>query len=357
LHISEFGYTCAKYPEKAQEIITGSLNTVDPGQMIFIESTARGREGKFYDICRQAMGFHGDLTPLDYKFFFFPWHDNPEYSLKTPVYLDQETQDYFLHVEKECSKSLTQEQKYWYFKKRATQGDDMQSEYPSYPEEAFKASMEGSYYGKLVDQSYADKRITKVPWDPRLYVDTWWDLGVGDETAIIFTQTFNQEIRVIDCYSASGEGLTHYGKILQSKPYIYGTHTGPHDINVRELGTGKSRRELAWGIGLNFRVAKKLPVDDGIEAVRMLFPRLWIDEEKCGKFIEAISHYKKEWDEDNATFKKKPLHDWSSHYSDSLRVLGVSYMGVPGWVRAKEKDQPIIDEQQIFDRYAIISEL
>jgi len=356
LHISEFGYTCAKFPEKAQEIISGSLNTVHSGQLVYIESTAKGRDGHFYDLCMRAMDLkkHGELGLMDYKFFFFPWHDNPEYSIPSGTFIDQSLQDYFKHVEVECSKNLSPGQAYWYAKKLEVLGEEMKAEYPSYPEEAFKASMEGSYYGRLIDQSWAEGRITNVPYDPRLYVDTYWDLGIGDDNAIIFTQNFNQEVRIIDCYSSTGEGLSHYAKVLQQKGYVYGSHWAPHDIEVRELGTGKSRKEHARNLGINFRVAKKLPLDDGIEAGRMLLPRVWIDKNKGDKFIKAISHYKKEWDEVNATFKNRPLHDWSSHYADAYRVLAVSNLGGgTQWLSREKQGQ---EESGPFNRFGVLAE-
>ena len=363
LHISEFGYTCAKYPEKATEIIAGSLNTVHPGQLVFIESTAKGREGSFYEMCNRSMGLgksNSVLTELDYRFFFFPWHENAEYRLETPVYVSQDFQDYFAHVEKECATRLEPQQKWWYIKKSENQKDEMKSEFPSYPEEAFKASMEGSYYGKFVDQAFADKRVGRVPYDSRLMVDTWWDLGIGDQTAILFTQTFNNEIRIIDAYASSGEGLAHYAKILQEKKYVYGTHTAPHDIAVKELGTGKSRKEIAAGLGLYFRVAKKLPIDDGIEAGRSLFSRLYIDEHKCEKFLIAIAHYKKEWDDDNATFRNKPLHDFSSHAADAYRTLAVSYIGSTVYVPIKEeqeREDARAQQEEPFDRFNVVSQI
>lgn len=365
LHISEFGYTCAKYPEKAQEVITGSLNAVHQGQMVFIESTAKGREGQFYEMCNRAMSHsrtNETLTEMDYKFFFFPWWQNPEYMIDKSIFIDEDMENYFATVSRETGVRISEQQKYWYIKKMRDQGDDMKSEYPSYAEEAFKASMEGSYYGKFIDRAFAEGRVAIVPYDPRLKVDTWWDLGMGDAMSIIFTQTFNKELRAIDYYESSGEGLQHYANVMQERKYLYGTHTAPHDIEVRELGTGKSRKEVARTMGIYFRVAKKLPIDDGIEAVRLLLAKMWFDKQKTAKLLSALSHYKKEWDEENATFKNKPLHDWSSHAADAMRTLAIAFREDVGnsWLTEEELEgKPArIDEDVAgtFNKFGVLAE-
>lgn len=188
---------------------------------------------------------------------------------------------------------------------------------------SFEAANEGAYYGKQMEQAEREGRITKVPYEPSLKVDTWWDLGMGDSTVIWFRQNVGIENHIIDYYEASGEGLGHYAKVLQDKGYIYGTHWGPHDIEVRELGTGKSRREIALGMGINFQVAPKLSVEDGIEAVRNLLPNCWFDQKKCERGLKAMKSYHKEWDEKRQSFQSQPYHDWSSHAADGFRTGAV----------------------------------
>ena len=153
---------------------------------------------------------------------------------------------------------------------------------------SWNANVPGAVYGKELEEAQADGRITNVPYNPASKVDTWWDLGVGDSTAIFFTQNIGRAVHVIDYYEARGEGLPHYCKVLSSKNYLYGEHNAPHDIEVRELGTGKSRREIAWDLGLNFRVVPKLPIEDGIHAAQMLIPRLYFDREKCKYGLECL---------------------------------------------------------------------
>ena len=183
------------------------------------------------------------------------------------------------------------------------------------------ANVAGSVYGKALTECMEEGRITKVPYDKTHKVDTFWDLGIGDSTAIIFAQKVGRAIHIIDYYEARGEGLDFYVKILQDKNYLYGEHYAPHDIDVRELGTGKSRRETAWDLGINFRVVPKLPIEDGIHASQMLLKRVWFDKENCKPLLEALRQYHRAYNERLRTFRKTPVHDWSSHAADAFRYL------------------------------------
>ena len=189
---------------------------------------------------------------------------------------------------------------------------------------SFEAASDGSYYGKLLEQAEQAGRVTRVPWQPEVAVDTWWDLGIGDSTAIWFVQRAGLEQHLIDYYECSGEGLAHYAKVLQDRGYVYGTHWAPHDIEARELGTGKSRLEVAKGLGLAFRVAPRLSVEDGIEAVRNLLPRAWFDAEKCRQGLRALKSYHRDFNERRQAYLPHPAHDWSSHCADAMRTGAVT---------------------------------
>lgn len=324
LHVSEFGIICSLFPEKAKEIVTGSLNTVQTGNIVFIESTAAGRSGYFYDYCMKAMkDLKGgaQLTAMDWKFFFFPWYQDKGYALEGDVLVTTEMQEYFTDLEIKHGVKLTKEQKNWYIKKAENQKEEMLAEYPSTPEDAFKASIQGSYYGKDMLKMITEKRITTVNYDKMLPVHTVWDLGVGDSTAIIFFQHYRNEYRIIDCLESSGEGLDFYVKALKDRPYVYGNHYAPHDIQVKELGTGTTRLETAERLGIRFEVVPKIGIDDGINAVRMKLNQVWIDQTRCQKLIKALSEYRKEWDDVRGEFKNKPLHDENSHFADATRYL------------------------------------
>lgn len=188
---------------------------------------------------------------------------------------------------------------------------------------SFKSPLQGSYYANQMDLAEEEGRICSVPYDPDLSVDTWWDLGMGDSTAIVFAQQHFNQIRVIDYLEDQGEGLSFYARALDKKKYKYGSHIGPHDLSVRELGTGKSRIETARNLGINFEVAKKLPIEDGINAVRSMIGQCWLDNVKCKRLIEALRQYHKEFDPINKTWKHRPHHDWSSHPCDAFRTGAV----------------------------------
>lgn len=188
---------------------------------------------------------------------------------------------------------------------------------------SFEAAIRGAYYAKEVAMARKEKRIGKIPYDPALLVHTVWDLGVGDATAIGFFQKFHSEIRMIDYHEGSDTGMNYYIKVLKEKSYIYGKHFAPHDIEVREFSTGKSRKEIARNLGIDFIAAPKLSIDDGIAAGRVTFNRLWIDEDKCVTFLDAISQYRKEWDDKRGKFRDHPLHDWTSHAADMWRYAAL----------------------------------
>ena len=190
---------------------------------------------------------------------------------------------------------------------------------------SFEGVQFGAYYGKQLQQAENDKRIGNVSYETELGVETWWDLGIGDSTAIWFTQSIGREIRVIDYYEASGEGFPHYAKVLQSKPYVYSQHHAPHDIEVRELGSGRSRKEVAANLGIVFQVVPNIPIEDGIEAGRSILSRCWFDKVKCERGLNALASYHKDWDDKLKTWRSQPKHDWASHGADAFRYLAVGH--------------------------------
>ena len=190
---------------------------------------------------------------------------------------------------------------------------------------SFQAAVVGAYYGPQMNQAEAEKRIAKVPWEPRLQVYTAWDLGISDSTAIWFVQLVSREIRLIDYLENSGVGLDWYAKELRSKPYAYGEHILPHDAEVKELGTGRSRLETLQSLGIgNTRIIPAQSVADGINAARTLLPACWFDSDKCERGINALRNYRREYDDKLKSFKERPLHDWSSHGADAFRYLALS---------------------------------
>jgi hypothetical protein len=197
---------------------------------------------------------------------------------------------------------------------------------------SFEAAVKGAIFAQELSKAREDGRITSIAVDSALPVDTDWDLGIGDATAIWFSQsTRGGEVRLIDYYEASGEGFPHYAQVLQRKGYNYGKHWAPHDIQVRELGSGRSRLEVAAAHGIKFEMTPRLShaaageVEEGIHAVRMLFGRMWFDETRCKAGIEALTNYRRDYNERLEEFKATPVHDWSSHAADALRGLAVRH--------------------------------
>lgn len=187
---------------------------------------------------------------------------------------------------------------------------------------SFDAAIPGAYYGKEMQKAKLEGRITNIHHEPQLLVHTVWDLGVGDSTAIWFVQVQGNEIRLIDYYESSGQGLPHYKNILQQRGYTYGEHYAPHDIEVRELGSGKSRLETAKSLGINFKIVPKLSIEDGIQAVRNILSRCWFDT-KVDFGVECLKNYRREYDDKRKCYRDSPYHDWSSHGSDAFRYMAI----------------------------------
>lgn len=200
-----------------------------------------------------------------------------------------------------------------------------ESQYLQEFEVSWAAANVGAYYASFLDTAEAAGRIKDVPWEPNLQVSTAWDLGVSDSTCVWFIQQLPGEkvVRVIDYYEDSGQGLHHYIKVLGERPYIYGHHYFPHDVMVRELGSGNSRYEILIGLGVRPTVVPKLGVADGIEAVRALIPRCYFDHQECALGLKALRHYHRQFSSRTNDWKDRPNHDWSSHACDSFRYLAV----------------------------------
>lgn len=344
LHISEFGKVCAKYPDKAREIITGALNTIQAGQVAFIESTAEGQEGAYYDLCSmaQATQRRGDkLTSLDWKFFFFPWWRHPEYRLDPAgITIDAPLEKYFSELGSQHGIQIDAWQQAWYAKKAETQQADMKREYPSTAEEAFEASVEGAYYADQLAAAELQGRIGDFPHHAGLPVHTAWDIGVGDSTVIWFWQITPRQIHVIDYCEASGEGAPYYLKLLDDRArdrgYRYGDHWLPHDAKVKEWGSDKTRLEQLIAGCLDAASGRKVPgikprlvpdhfVDDGINAARAVLPICCFDKGATADGVKALKAYRKDWDERLGVWKDQPRHDWASHGADGFRYLAIAY--------------------------------
>jgi hypothetical protein len=195
---------------------------------------------------------------------------------------------------------------------------------------SFMAAIPGAYFAVEMRRCEEDNRITNVPHDPALPVDTWWDLGVNDATSIWFTQSYGEEIRCVNYFENSGEGLSYYAGLLSDfrhkHGYSYGRHTAPHDIEVREFTTGKSRRAAARSLGIDFSVGKKVAAkEESIDAARRILPKVWFDRKKCERGIACLKSYHKEFDDKRQTFRVQAVHDWSSNGADAFMELAKNH--------------------------------
>lgn len=342
LHISEYGKLCAKYPEKAREVRTGALNTVQAGQWITIESTAEGQEGDFYAQCQESQSLArvgGRLTTLDFKFFFFPWWKEPGYRLSDEdadgVVITAEFQKYFDELKTQHGIVLDAGQQAWYVKKAASQLGDMKREYPSTADEAFSASVEGSYYGAWIEAAETQGRIGTFAAEPGIPVHTAWDIGVGDSTAIWFWQRLHKEVRVVGYFEASGEGVPFYAETIK-KLYKDNGWTRekaidfvPHDARVKEWGSGKTRLEELIDAGFRPKIATEMSIDDGINAVRATIPMCTFDAAKCADGIKAMKAYRKEWNDEAGCWSSRPVDKhWSKHGADAFRYLSAAHRDI-----------------------------
>jgi hypothetical protein len=188
---------------------------------------------------------------------------------------------------------------------------------------SFDAAVEGSYYGQILNELEEKKHMQEIPREELSRTFTAWDLGMGDSTSIWVAQLVGSEVRLIDYYENHGVGLDHYVKWIKDNDYLKAEHILPHDVRVRELGTGKSRMEMLEEAGLEVKIAPRMGLDDGIQAVRRLLPRCWFNVPQVQIGLNCLRNYRRDYDEKRKIFYERPLHDWSSHGSDSFRYLAL----------------------------------
>lgn len=345
LHISEYGPMWAMSPQRAQEVKSGALNTVSPGGIVTIESTAYGRIGDFYTKCdlarrQQRMREAGEagLSRMDYQFHFFAWWQDPTNELAPEgVPIGTELAEYFAAKEQELGIELTPRQRAWYAKKAEEQDDKMKREHPTTPDEAFEQAVEGAYYGKAIAKAESDGRICDLPIIPGVPVNTFWDIGRSDMNAIWFHQHIGVWHHFVDYYENSGEQIAHYAEELQRRGYTYGKHYLPHDGgNVDYSGAdNKTRKQVLDDLvpGRVVVVERIDMVQDGIDMVRQALPRCRFDKVRCGEDppgsghggVPALLAYRKAWNDKLNTWHDYPLHDWASNGADAFRQFAQGY--------------------------------
>ena len=333
LHISEFGKICAQFPAKAREIVTGAIEALSIWGMLFIESTAEGNEGYFYNMFKQAKEDEEagkELSRLDLKPFFFAWRDNAAYTLAddAKVLITLEDLNYFKSIEERCKMKLTLGQKKWYVKKKALLKDDMGREYPSFWEEAFDLAVEWAYYERELALMRRQKRIWEFPWNPAKPVyavrDLWW-FGWWDEMATIMYQKNWEWIDIIDYVEETWYSIDEYQmNFITPKWYNILEDWFPHDWKRKE-SNGKSISQNARELGIPVRQLKIWWIRDWINEAKRMFYRVRINEATCSKLIKSLSNYKRERDKKKWCFMDKPYHNRASHWADAFRYLFMTF--------------------------------
>lgn len=338
LLVSEFGKICAKSPDVAKEIVTGSLNTVSTDQIIAIESTAEGREGYFYKFAREAEDLATlghPLSPMQQRFFFFPWFDEPKYRESNgEIVVTKETNEYLDRIEIERQRKIDEEQRRWYEMKKRFMGDAMMQEYPSTPKEAFESANEGLYYGTQMSKLRATGGICSVPYDDAYPVHTAWDIGLDDFTSIFCFQVGRGgQVSIINYYENWDEGASHYCDWLNKQKYRFGRHIFPHDAKKRDIGSKTQYIDYVTPL-LEGRFIvldqKECNPLEGIQTVRSMLSRCVFDEEKTSQGVKHLESYKKVWDDRLGCFKNTPLHDNHSHAADAFRYLAIGLKNIEG---------------------------
>lgn len=332
LHVSEFGKIGAKYPDKAKEVVTGSLPAVPATGIAIIESTAEGQAGEFYEMTKKAQALHQQskiLTPKEYRFHFFAWHDNPEYEMDPAgVIITPKDHEYFDRIEGEMQTTISIYKRAWYIATREADfsGDPekMWQEYPSTPDEAFQQSTEGKYYALQLARARKDGRICRVPHVQHVPVNTFWDIGAADGTAVWLHQKIGPEHRFIGFIENWTEPYATTIKALQELGYVWGTHYLPHDAeHKRQQGQRvMSPREMLQELtpGWHYEIVPAVDeVQHGIQAVRSIFNQCWFDETACKAGLEHLAMYSKEWNSRLACWKDQPKHDVHSEAADAIR--------------------------------------
>jgi hypothetical protein len=355
LHISEFGKICAKYPDKAREVVTGSLPAVPLNGIAIIESTAEGQGNEFHSMSVRAEArsqIARDLTQREWRFHFEPWWRNDEYEMDpTGVVITAKEHEYFDTIEAAADTTLSLRKRAWYIATRDSDfaGDDekMWQEYPSTSKEAFQQSSAGCYYTVQLTAARRSGRIGNVPLVTHVPVNTFWDIGNRDGTAIWLHQRVGLEHRFVGFIEGWGEPFDYYVKELEKLGYLWGVHHLPHDADhKRQLGNVVAApidmlQELrpTWRFDIVPRVAD---ITHGIQQTRNVFSQCWFDETACAEGLAHLQSYSKERDARLGVWKPTPRHDIHSEGADAFRQFaqGWSEPTVAAGARPSRKRRP-----------------
>tara|TARA_R110000868_G_scaffold178641_1_gene418414 strand:+ start:743 stop:2251 length:1509 start_codon:yes stop_codon:yes gene_type:complete len=325
--VSEFGKTCARSPQKAEEVVTGTLQAVGQNGSITIESTGEGSDGYFVDmVLSSALHKNINLTPLDYYLCFYAWYEEPQYRLQGKVEYDVRLTDYFNKLESELDIRIDQTQRNWYAVQERVLGDKLKQEYPSTINEAFLSKSDAYYFAEGIQRAYDDNRCVYTNITDSLaplYVAM--DIGVNDLTVMVFFQLCHGEIRIVDYYEDKNKGVDFYAKfLLQDKRYLYHTIFLPHDAARRdniivENSYERDFRRLFAGTNTKFHVLPRQDKQLSISYAKVKLDRCVFNVNKVKPLLDQMSKYRKKWVESIGAYSDEPWHNISSNYADAFQ--------------------------------------
>ena len=346
LHISEYGKIAFKEPIKSKEIREGALNTVAQGMEVFIESTHEGgRRGDNYDILAMAMENQKKekLSPMDWKYHFFSWYEQPEYVLNPEFEtLTPALERYFEKIKNTYGIDLPPERKAWYAAKKREQKEGMLKEYPTVANEALDAIIEGSIYGGIITSLRTEGKIYNFSHEPSRPFYTSWDIGVSDYTSIWLVQVSGREILWLDCFEDNGREAGHYVNHAVRQwetdfDMLVASNLLPHDANIREKGSGRTYVSYLEEAGLkNIQVVSRTPdVWIGINLTRDLLVKS-VFHSRCGErkkvngierpsALENLEGYRTKKETNETVIRENPVHDACSHTADGMRTFTEGY--------------------------------
>lgn len=346
LDISELGKIAFFFPLKAEEIRSGALNAIAPGNLVNIESTHEGGEaGMHYDLLNTAMEQDPqEMTAIDFKFHFFPWYHSPEYTLNSSAKIRPEIEAYFARISQKIDYEFSYGQKLWYDRKQKSQGYAMKKEFPTTPGEMFEAINQYAIYGtEMADLVAAHPpRICDFGCDATLPIYSFWDIGMSDYTAVWLIQPHGRFFLVLDWYENNGVSAGYHAEKMRAwegkwKKTI-AAHYLPHDSNTLAIGSGKSfRNELETAGIYNIKIVPRTPDKWlGIGYVRDVLPHCYFHKTNCdtprdveGKKlpsgVSALKGYHKDITPAGKTLREMPKHDLFSHSADAFRTFAEAF--------------------------------
>lgn len=327
--VSEFGKTCARNPQKAEEVITGTLQTVPVDGTVIIESTGEGNEGFFAEMVTDASrrGNNG-ISSLDYYLFFYNWLQEKTYVLDEKIDYDVTLSDYFTKIEKEVGCVISENQRNWYAVQARLLGEKIRQEFPSTISEAFLSSSDAFYFAEGISKAYTENRCLYTPlYDAIQPVYVAMDIGVNDLTVMIFFQVCHGEIRIIDYYEDKNKGIDFYAKfLLQDKQFHYNTIFLPHDSKKRDaLDTSNTYerdfRRLFSHTNTKFHVLPRMDKQLSISYAKNKIDRCVFNVQKVKTLLDNLVKYRKKWNEALGRYLEEPLHSVESNYADAFQYV------------------------------------